>query len=152
MGICTAIERTMNRYWWWGSGNERGTHWKAWDKLCIPKKYGGLGFKELHAFNIAMLGKQAWRLLTKPDSLVSRVYRARYYPRGTFYDAKIGNNLSFCWRSIMAAQGMVCGGIRRRIGNGKTTLIWDHPWLQDEQDPMIHTNKPPYLNNAAGIN
>ncbi|XP_019182405.1 PREDICTED: uncharacterized protein LOC109177491 [Ipomoea nil] len=148
MGICTAIERTMNRYWW-GSGNERGIHWKAWDKLCIPKKYGGLGFKELHTFNIAMLGKQAWRLLTKPDSLVSRVYRARYYPKGTFYDAKVGNNPSFCWRSIMAAQSMICSGTRRRIGNGKTTLIWDHPWLQDEHDPMVHTDKPPYLNNAA---
>ncbi|XP_019190015.1 PREDICTED: uncharacterized protein LOC109184468 [Ipomoea nil] len=148
MGICTAIERTMNRYWW-GSGNERGIHWKAWDKLCIPKKYGGLGFKELHAFNIAMLGKQAWRLLTKPDSLVSRVYRARYYPKGAFYDAKVGNNPSFCWRSIMAAQSMICSGTRCRIGNGKTTLIWDHPWLQDEHDPMVHIDKPPYLNNAA---
>ncbi|XP_019166552.1 PREDICTED: uncharacterized protein LOC109162294 [Ipomoea nil] len=148
MGVCSAIERVMNRYWW-GAGNERGIHWKAWDKLCIPKKYGGLGFKELHAFNIAMLGKQAWRFLTKPESLVSRVYKARYYPQGTFYDAKIGNNPSFCWRSIMAAQSMVCGGIRRRIGNGMTTLIWDHPWMQDEHDSMIHTEKPAYLNNAV---
>ncbi|XP_019178133.1 PREDICTED: uncharacterized protein LOC109173350 [Ipomoea nil] len=69
---CTAIERTMNRYWW-GSGTDRGIHWKAWDTLCIPKKYGGLGFKDLRAFNLAMLGKRVWRLLTKPDSLVARV-------------------------------------------------------------------------------
>ncbi|XP_019197378.1 PREDICTED: uncharacterized protein LOC109191249 [Ipomoea nil] len=53
-----AIERTMNRYWW-DSGTDRRIHWKAWDKLCVPKKYGGLGFKELRAFNLAMLGKQA---------------------------------------------------------------------------------------------
>ncbi|XP_019189974.1 PREDICTED: uncharacterized protein LOC109184427 [Ipomoea nil] len=53
-----AIERTMNRYWW-RSKDDQGIHWKAWDKLCIPKKYGGLGFKELRAFNLAMLGKQA---------------------------------------------------------------------------------------------
>ncbi|XP_019167324.1 PREDICTED: uncharacterized protein LOC109163060 [Ipomoea nil] len=120
-----AIERVMNRYWW------------------------GLGMNEEF---IGRLGTScAWRFLTKPDSLVSRVYKARYYPKGTFYDAKIGNNPSFCWRSIMAAQSMVCGGIRRRIGNGKTTLIWDHPWMQDEYDPMIHTDKPPYLNNAAVV-
>ncbi|XP_019157741.1 PREDICTED: uncharacterized protein LOC109154396 [Ipomoea nil] len=148
MGICTAIERTMNRYWW-GSGNDRGIHWKAWDKMCIPKKHGGLGFKELHAFNLAMLGKQAWRLLTKPESLVSKVYKARYYPKGTFYDTCVGNNPSFCWRSIMAAHDMVCRGIRRRIGNGDTTLIWDHPWLQDQHEPKIHTEKPVHLNGAT---
>ncbi|XP_019151891.1 PREDICTED: uncharacterized protein LOC109148613 [Ipomoea nil] len=147
MGICTAIERTMNRYWW-GSGNDCGIHWKAWDKMCIPKKHGGLGFKELHAFNyLAMLGKQAWRLLTKPESLVSKVYKARYYPKGTFYDACVGNNPSFCW--LMAAHDMVCRGIRRRIGNGNTTLIWDHPWLQDQHEPKIHTEKPVHLNGAT---
>ncbi|XP_019167563.1 PREDICTED: uncharacterized protein LOC109163264 [Ipomoea nil] len=148
MNICTAIERTMNRYWW-RSKDDQGIHWKAWDKLCIPKKYGGLGFKELHAFNLAMLGKQAWRLLTKPDSLVSRIFKARYYPKGTFFDACVGNNPSYCWRSIMAAQGLICGGVRRRIGNGKETLIWDHPWLQDENNAKIITEKPPYLAQAT---
>ncbi|XP_019153836.1 PREDICTED: uncharacterized protein LOC109150382 [Ipomoea nil] len=148
MNTCTAIEKAMNRYWW-RSKDDQGIHWKAWDKLCIPKKYGGLGFKELHAFNLAMLGKQAWRLLTKPESLVSRIYKARYYPKGTFFDACIGNNPSYCWRSIMAAQELICGGVRRRIGNGKGTLIWDHPWLQDENNAKIITDKPPYLAQAT---
>ncbi|XP_019185242.1 PREDICTED: uncharacterized protein LOC109180209 [Ipomoea nil] len=48
----------------------------------------------------------------------------------------------------MAAKSMVCTGVRRRIGNGKDTRIWDHPWLQDEQDPMIQTEMPPQLANA----
>ncbi|XP_019172072.1 PREDICTED: uncharacterized protein LOC109167505 [Ipomoea nil] len=56
--VCQSIERTMNKYWW-GNGRERGIHWKAWDRLCVPKKYGDMGFKELRAFNLAMLGKQA---------------------------------------------------------------------------------------------
>ncbi|XP_019168846.1 PREDICTED: uncharacterized protein LOC109164752 [Ipomoea nil] len=139
-----AIERTMNRYWW-RSKDDQGIHWKAWDKLCIPKKYGGLGFKELCAFNLAMLGKQAWRLLTKPESLVSRIFKSRYYPKGSFFHACLGNNPSFCWRSIMAAQELICGGVRRRIGNGRATLIWDHPWLRDENNAKIITEKPPQL-------
>ncbi|XP_019196029.1 PREDICTED: uncharacterized protein LOC109189860 [Ipomoea nil] len=56
---------------WWG------IHWMAWDKLSKPKKFGGLGFKDLRAFNLAMLGKQRWRFLTNPQSLVARVYKAK---------------------------------------------------------------------------
>ncbi|XP_031110709.1 uncharacterized protein LOC116014887 [Ipomoea triloba] len=52
-----------------------GIPWKAWYR--IPKKYGGLGFMDLRAFNLAMLGKQAWRFLTRPHSLVARIYKAR---------------------------------------------------------------------------
>ncbi|XP_019197205.1 PREDICTED: uncharacterized protein LOC109191090 [Ipomoea nil] len=44
ISVCTAIERIMNRYWW-DSGTDRRIHWKAWDKLCIPKKYGGWDLK-----------------------------------------------------------------------------------------------------------
>ncbi|XP_019159672.1 PREDICTED: uncharacterized protein LOC109156273 [Ipomoea nil] len=141
-------QRTMNRYWW-RSKDDQGIHWKVWDKLCIPKKYGGLGFKELRAFNLAMLGKQAWRFLTKPESLVSRVYKARYYPKGSFFGAHLGNNPSFCWRSIMAAQELICGGVRCRIGDGKSTLIWDHLWLHDEHNAKIITGKPPQLAQAT---
>ncbi|KAE8781173.1 Alanyl-tRNA synthetase [Hordeum vulgare] len=38
---------------------------------------GGMGFRNLHLFNLAMLGKHDWRLLTKPDSLCARVLKAR---------------------------------------------------------------------------
>ncbi|XP_019150944.1 PREDICTED: uncharacterized protein LOC109147743 [Ipomoea nil] len=150
--VCTSIERTMNRYWW-GSGTERKIHWKAWDKLCIPKKYGGLGFKDLRAFNLAMLGKQAWRFLTNPGTLVARIYKARYYPNTSFVDATIGNCPSFCWRSIMAAHGMVCSGVRRRVGNGQKTLIWGHPWLPDNPSPLVQTRMPQELRHAhvAGL-
>ncbi|XP_019150982.1 PREDICTED: uncharacterized protein LOC109147778 [Ipomoea nil] len=51
----------------------------------------------------------------------------------------------------MAAKGLICGGVRRRIGNGKSTLIWDHPWLHDENQPRILTEKPPQLAQAKVV-
>ncbi|XP_031124165.1 uncharacterized protein LOC116026879 [Ipomoea triloba] len=145
--VCVAIERAMNRYWW-GSRDGRGIHWKAWDKLCVPKKFGGLGFKDLRAFNLAMLGKQAWRFLTRPQSLVARIYKARYFPKTTFTDATLGTSASYCWRSIVASHELICSGIRRRVGNGKSTLIWGHPWLPDEPDPMVQTAMPHELEGS----
>ncbi|XP_019171080.1 PREDICTED: uncharacterized protein LOC109166642 [Ipomoea nil] len=95
-----------------------------------------------------MLGKQAWRFLTKPESLAAKLYKARYYPKTDFIDATVGNNPSYCWRSIMAAHGLVCGGIRRRIGNGESTLIGKDPWLLD-LDYKIHTVLPHNIYEAG---
>ncbi|XP_019179252.1 PREDICTED: uncharacterized protein LOC109174470 [Ipomoea nil] len=75
--LCKDLERVMNRFWWRNGRDGRGIHWMAWDKLSKPKKFGGLGFKDLRAFNLAMLGKQGWRFLTNRPSLVARVYKAR---------------------------------------------------------------------------
>ena len=75
-----------------------------WDRLCKPKTHGGLGFKKLHQFNIAMLGKEGWRLLTNLNSHVARLFKARYYPKTAFLEASLGSNPSYVWRSILAAQ------------------------------------------------
>ncbi|XP_019179839.1 PREDICTED: uncharacterized protein LOC109175036 [Ipomoea nil] len=48
----------------------------------------------------------------------------------------------------MAAKGLITSGVRRRIGNGNNTLIWEHPWLHDELEPMIQTEMPPQLAGA----
>ncbi|XP_019197881.1 PREDICTED: uncharacterized protein LOC109191694 [Ipomoea nil] len=52
----------------------------------------------------------------------------------------------------MAAKGLICSGVRRRVGNGKSTSVWGHPWLQDEEDPMIQTEMPPQLSSARVVN
>jgi len=52
---------------------ENKMHWLSWEKLKEPKKQGGLGFRDAHTFNIAMLAKQSWRLIQKPDSLCAKI-------------------------------------------------------------------------------
>lgn len=73
------LTSTVTKFWWNPGGSTKGMHWKSWDKVCLPKKEGGLGFKDVMNFNTAMLVKQLWRLINKPNTLFSRVFKGRYF-------------------------------------------------------------------------
>ena len=103
--------------------------WISWDKLCAPKACGGMGFKQLKEFNLAMYAKQGWRLQTGVDSLLVRVFKAKYFPNSDFKSASLGSNPSYAWRSLMAAQVVVKEGSRWQVGNGRSTRIWKDKWL-----------------------
>lgn len=40
-----------------------------------------MGFRDIHHFNSALLAKQLWRFITCPNLLVSKVMKAKYFPR-----------------------------------------------------------------------
>lgn len=75
-----------------------------WDRLSKHKKVGGMGFRNFRDFNIAMLGKQLWRLATNTQSLVSRLYKARYYDKIDVIQAGLGHNPSFIWNTWATGQ------------------------------------------------
>ena len=60
LDLCKELEIMTNSFWWGSKrhGGGSGINWMKWERLCKPKDFGGIGFKQLHLFNIAMLGKQ----------------------------------------------------------------------------------------------
>ena len=80
--------------------------------MCKSKLQEGMGFHNLQAFNLAMLAKQGWRLLTNPSSLVARIYKAKYYPTSDVLGAKMGRNPSFAWQSIYNSLEVIRKGTR----------------------------------------
>lgn len=117
--------------------------------MARHKSSGGLGFKNFRDFNIAMLGKQAWRFLCNPTSLVTRIYRARYFGDTDFLHAKMGNNPSYIWRSILEARELIISGVRWRLGSGENILIAGQPWLLEEGNPYISTHIPALENKIV---
>ncbi|XP_010425346.1 PREDICTED: uncharacterized protein LOC104710431 [Camelina sativa] len=79
--ICQQMISIMADFWWANKKDSRGMHWKSWEQLSKPKQEGGLGFKDIEAFKIALLGKQLWRMLTKPNTLMARVFKSRFSVR-----------------------------------------------------------------------
>jgi hypothetical protein len=81
---CKRITSAISNYWWGSAVDSRGMHWKKWPDLTLPKSYGGMGFRDIKKFNLAMLGKQGWHLMTTPTSLCARVLKGKYYPNEDF--------------------------------------------------------------------
>lgn len=89
-----------------------------------------------------MLGKQGWRFLINPNSLASKLYKARYFADTDFIHSKLGYNPSFIWRSIVEAKQLLLEGVRWRVGNGASINILQQPWLSMEDNPYITSNSP----------
>lgn len=107
--------------------------------MCFPKKFGGMGFKRIREFNIALLGKQIWRILTVPQSFVARLLKARYFPSCSILNAGLGRNPSFVWRSILASKNLIGMGSVLKVGNGETINIWDDPWIPETGSTIVFT-------------
>lgn len=99
---------------------DRKQHWAGWDILTTSKAHRGIGFKELHFFNIAMLAKQVWTSIQYPESLVFRLLKTKYFPHHDMLQARKGNIPSYLWRSLMTAMQLVKEGEAWSIGDGNT--------------------------------
>lgn len=55
--------------------------------MTETKDKGRLGFRDLKVFSMALLGKQIWRLITRPNLLMSRVVKSKYFPKSDVFQA-----------------------------------------------------------------
>uniref|UniRef100_A0A2N9G3J3 Reverse transcriptase zinc-binding domain-containing protein n=1 Tax=Fagus sylvatica TaxID=28930 RepID=A0A2N9G3J3_FAGSY len=127
-GLCKDLNAMFSDFWWGHHDKAKKAHWLRWSKLCHSKDSGGMGFRDLKAFNLAMLAKQGWRLIQNPHSLISRVFKAKYFPHGEFLEANIGYRPSYAWRSIALARETLKLGLCWHIGDGQSVRIHSDPW------------------------
>ena len=126
---CKKMRSIIGNYWWGSSADNQHIHWQRWERLIQPKARGGIGFRDLRSFNLAMLGKQGLRLPTRPESLCARVLKGRYFHDEDFLSRTRKRRMSFTWRAILAGREVLKKGLTRRIGDGTTTRIWEDRWL-----------------------
>lgn len=119
----------MRNFWSGQKQKEPKMAWISWKRMCKPKAKGGMGFRSLQAFNLAMLATQAWRILLNPNSLVAQVLKAKHFPTSDFLNAQLGNSPFYSWRSIYSSLEIIKKRTRWRVGNGKLIHIWEDRWL-----------------------
>lgn len=63
---------------WGGSEDCRNICWVKLEVVCRAREDGGLGIRNMKAFNLSLLRKWRWRFLKEKDSLWAKILRIRY--------------------------------------------------------------------------
>ncbi|MCH96738.1 RNA-directed DNA polymerase (Reverse transcriptase), partial [Trifolium medium] len=124
------IRRIQGEFLWGCTRRGNKVSWIKWDVVCLPKRKGGLGVRDVRMINISLLAKWRWRLLNNDEAVWKEVIRSKYgdlalgkvvlgeecIPRSASLWWKdicsIGSNLSHNW----FAQNVV-----KKLGNGRCT-------------------------------
>lgn len=143
---CANLTSAMSDFWWHALDHKRKIHWVSWDKLCLAKEDGGLGFRDIECFNQALLAKQAWRVIQDPDCLFAHLLKSRYFAYQDFLESSLGDRPSYGWRNILHGRDLLVKGMSKRIGNGKSLSVWLDSWVYDENRWRAPFIKNPIFN------
>lgn len=126
---CKDIASLIAKFWLSHMQKDTIIDWKKWDFLGETKSHGGLGFRDLEAYNKTLLTKQIWRLVENPISLAGNILKSKYFSHSSILSAKQGYNPSQLWRSFRDAIPLVKASMLWRVGNGRKIHIWNDIWL-----------------------
>ncbi|CAL2239591.1 unnamed protein product [Prunus armeniaca] len=142
INLCKEIEREIIRYWWKGHKEHKGIHWVGWQRLSMLKEAGGMGFRDLRCFNLAMLAKIGWQIIKHLDSLLATTYRDKYFRSSDFMSPGGGRGTSWGWKGILQGRKILEAGMRWRIGNGHQVRTCIDKWVPSPSSFKIYSRHP----------
>jgi hypothetical protein len=124
------MDMSRARFFWEGVGEKKKYHMVKWDRLCMPKEFGGLGFADTRIRNICLLSKWIYKLEAGAKDLSCQILRSKYLGDGGFYQSSSAGGSQF-WRDLHKIKKWFKMGSRYEVGNGKKTFFWEDVWIGD---------------------
>eukprot|EP00253_Pinus_taeda_P004659 PITA_04659 len=121
------LQQICNRYLWAGSQDKRIFAWIGWQKIAIPKKWGGWGLKDLPLFAQALAAKMSWALLTSQNLWTRLSYHKYIWPLDTMDWIRLptwnSTGASSFWKAIIHSMPMIRDNLAWRIRDGAQARI-----------------------------
>ena len=111
-----------------------------WDKICKPKKLGGLGIKNLRWQNEALGAKLVWRLYSERDQKWAKILYNKYLnaddPISIFRIKNLPKG-SETWNFISNCRHLISNYLTWDVGKGDNAFFWEDSW--DGLPPIVNS-------------
>jgi hypothetical protein len=132
------VRRIQREFLWGCRGGRKKINWVKWEVVCLPKKKGGLGVRDVRMVNISLLTKWRWRLLHDDDSLWKDLLKSKYGV-GIIGRTELGDDFkpwfsSLWWRDICSIGynldlNWFSQAVNKKLGNEALTSFWRDKWI-----------------------
>ncbi|XP_062085573.1 uncharacterized protein LOC133791669 [Humulus lupulus] len=151
--IIKEVEKLYCGFLWGVNGNRSNIHMASWEKVCLPKAYGGLKFRNGLIWNYAILAKYIWVISEKHDMLWVKWINSIYLKGSNFWSYKLPLDTSWYWRKLCNLRGKFsCDDIKSAGISGKfqASILYNSSLNQQQVvnsqlltcDNMIRFNVP----------
>ncbi|XP_074315473.1 uncharacterized protein LOC141651673 [Silene latifolia] len=126
------IEAVCRAYLWHGTDQNESPALVSWEQVRKPKKQGGLGFKDLHLWNVASISKYAWWVTQKKYHLWVRWVHAVYIKQSDWMTYKPGVGSSWAMRKICQVKEIFKDHFSEGNGLEHFTVSKGYQWLKPD--------------------
>ncbi|CAN1152069.1 Putative ribonuclease H protein At1g65750 [Linum perenne] len=137
--ITNKMDSRLNAFFWGGSMTKKSIHWTKASILTKPKSAGGMGFKNFRMFNLALMAKQGWRIISNPNQTWVRFLKGLYFPNNNFMEASKGKHASWIWTSLCDSREVLGKGMRLNCVSGKSIRVGVDPWIPTVMNFKLNT-------------
>ncbi|XP_074300097.1 uncharacterized protein LOC141631307 [Silene latifolia] len=138
--VLNKIDALCRAFLWHGNEAKESPALVAWNKLCKPRKNGGLGLRHLHSWNIAAIEKYVWWIEAKPDHLWVCWVHAIYIKQQVWQDFTPSLSSSWAWRKVCWVKNLLqlfLFNEQWRAHNPQYSIKIGYSWLVDEGNRLL---------------
>jgi hypothetical protein len=148
ISITSSLDRTFKSFLWgFPKDKARNLSLKSWNSICLPKDEGSLGFRRMHDFNLSLISKLGWKLLSNSDCLWVNQLQKKYIKYGNFISSPNVSSSSWIWKGIQKIKPLISAGACLTVSRNSTASIWSTNWVPSLPSfrplPKFPSNKNP---------
>ena len=124
------IQQLQRKFIWGDTTENRRYHAVGWSSITTPKKFGGLGIRNLITFNTACFMKLGWSFRHGEDKLWCQVLRGKYARDGSSDNGLVVKpSDSSIWKQMASVWSQINELSFWTIGNGVNISVWGDAWI-----------------------